>query len=110
MFLYAISHIDFWPGWMTETEFLASLDEEWNSRLARHRYEEQRAKALTLARRRGWEGDFAVGLLIAGIPPGRGDTWGKWIYGWKQSSNGTTFIASPYRLPWLEEDGPPISG
>ena len=33
MFLYAISHIDFWPGWMTETEFLASLDEDWNSKV-----------------------------------------------------------------------------
>ena len=86
MFLYSISPIDFWPGWM------------------------KRAKALTLARRFGWEGDFSVGLLIAGIPPGRGDTWGKWIYGWKQSTNGTTFIASPYALPWLETDAPPISG
>jgi hypothetical protein len=26
------------------------------------------------------------------------------LIGWKQLDNGTTFIASPYRLPWLEED------
>jgi hypothetical protein len=53
------------------------------------------------ARRAGWEGDFAEVPRVVFLPD---PDLGEFAYGFafKQRNNGTTFVASPKRLPWLE--------
>jgi hypothetical protein len=60
----------------------------------------QEAKAA--ARKAGWEGDYGQSApRVFWLPD---PEWFGFKYGfaWKQSNNGTTFIVSPFRLPWLE--------
>jgi len=58
-------------------------------------------KAQRLARKIGWEGDIRDGPWLAAIPVECGD-W-DFIIAWKQDNNGTTFVATPYILPWLDD-------
>lgn len=51
----------------------------------------------------GWEGD-THGLWAFRLPCPDSCGW-MWAYAIKQSNKGTTFIASPVPLPWLEQDG-----
>lgn len=110
MFVYQVSPIDFWNGWIGEKEFLMSyVEDHTHGRYAdldmlAHRIKEYstfREGALALAKRAGWEGDIRDGPYVAAMP--YGDCESKFMIAWKQSSDGTTFIASPFRLPWLEE-------
>jgi hypothetical protein len=60
--------------------------------------------ALTAARERaGWDGDFRSGseLRVFYIPDDSDGLASALV--WKQDNNGTTFVASPFRLPWLGE-------
>ena len=63
-------------------------------------YEKLRDEAFELARAKGWEGDTRQGPFIAGIPTG--DYTTGILIAWKQGNNGITFIASPFKLPWLD--------
>ena len=103
---YELSPIDF--GW----ESLSSVDEAAGNlrRLGMKGYQGyhdqardlERAfeEAKTLARARGWEGDFSAGPKVFWLPhedsmsmlPG---------FIWKQSNNGITYVVSPLPLPWL---------
>jgi hypothetical protein len=60
--------------------------------------------ARSIARRVHWEGDIRSGSgpFICPIPDG--DSTGEYLIAWKQNNNGTTFIASPFRLSWLEPE------
>jgi hypothetical protein len=95
MFAYARAAIDFWPGWLTEEQFKAAIQSVAE-------YEDFRDKAFALAKEVGWEGDIREGPFIAGIPTHETADDGHFIIAWKQDNNGDTFVASPYRLPWLE--------
>lgn len=57
------------------------------------------------ARQMGWEGDIREGPSVTVLPrePGEYEP-GHVIVAWKQHNNGTTFLASPIRLPWLETE------
>lgn len=112
MFLYTLGPIDSWIGWSTEAEYKASeaTQGDYDRDEALARFEETKTQALDLGRRAGWEGDFSVGPMVAGLPNRGGDTISGILIGWKQQNDGTTFVASPYRLPWLDEDGAPIRG
>jgi hypothetical protein len=61
-------------------------------------------KAQELARRAHWEGDVREGSggpWFCPIPmPGTVE----YLIAWKQDNNGESFVASPFPLPWLEED------
>ena len=50
----------------------------------------------------GWEGDGDLGIMW--LPPfvdvGVEDTWGTYVWVVKQYNNGTSFIASPFELPF----------
>ena len=46
----------------------------------------------------GWEGDFRQGPVVFWLPNDGGFTHG---FVFKQDNNGTSFIVSPYALPWL---------
>ena len=94
MYIYCTGPIDDWIGW-TELHQLRGTA--------------QRAEALQLRksvmpifRANGWEGDGD--WYISGLPPCE-----KWfnpasqlLIAVKQSNNGTVFIASPYKLPWIK--------
>ena len=54
------------------------------------------------ARLIGWEGDIRDGPYVFGLPGGTHGTNMKVGFVWKQENNGQTFVASPFRLPWLE--------
>jgi hypothetical protein len=56
--------------------------------------------ACNLARRVGWEGDFAQEPRVVWLPPADDQTW-MHAFAWKQENNGGTFVVSPYPLPWL---------
>lgn len=112
MFLYTLSPIDTWSGWSTEDEYKASeaTQNDYDRPYALEQFEKAKAQALELGKRAGWEGDFSVGPMVAGLPNRGGDTMSGILIGWKQQNDGTTFVASPYRLPWLDEDGEPLHG
>ena len=50
-----------------------------------------------------WEGDIADGIYVFAIPTCEYPEMMRG-YIWKQSNNGSTFVASPVELPWLKED------
>lgn len=108
MIVYCLNPIDFWHGWMSEAEYRKQIIENYGRDLHQaasewDEYLDFKEKAFELAKRLGWEGDIRGGDTpdIAGLPAD-----GKFMLGWKQDNNGTTFIASPFRLPWLESEYP----
>jgi len=56
------------------------------------------AKAAALDK--GWEGDFAEGPKVLGIPNSDGSFSNMFV--WKQKNNGTTFFITSLELPWME--------
>ncbi len=101
MFAYALTPIDHWTGWMSEAEFLSQLGEGYMP-VDESAYLATKDRALDLARSAGWEGDIRQGPFIAGLPTNDEHLF---LLGWKQDNNGTTYIVSPYRLPWVEAEG-----
>lgn len=109
MFIYALLPIDFWAAWSTESEYKGRLQKEHDPGrflAAWVRYLNWRTKALEKAKHLGWEGDFRDGPYVSGLPPLDGNPESEVLIGWKQSNNGTCFIASPLPLAWLDELGP----
>jgi hypothetical protein len=106
MFVYARAAIDYWPGWIKEQELKNQLISEMmpveHGNRSISTYFAFLAKAQELARKIGWEGDIGSGPFIAGLPTHETASDGQYVIAWKQSNNGDTFVASPYRLPWLE--------
>ena len=109
-YVYATDPIDFWNGWhkpddilgtcgkeLTDTGEGSYIDiQEYNKRL-----EELKEKALDL----GWEGDICQGPFVSVFPQTPGDyCHPKIMIGFKQRSNGTTFIYSGWKLPMFDND------
>ncbi|SDC67894.1 hypothetical protein SAMN05428966_10296 [Massilia sp. PDC64] len=57
------------------------------------------AAAKDLAQGEGWEGDFRQGPVVFWVPHESGFKYG---FAFKQDNNGSTFVVSPYKMPWLE--------
>ena len=105
MFAYARAAIDFWPGWLAESEFREQLSREYapdDASKVWAGYQHFRAGAMEAARKIGWEGDIRSGPFVSGLPTGETADDGHVMIAWKQDNNGDTFVAAPYRLPWLE--------
>jgi hypothetical protein len=98
--VYVLGPIDWWPAW---TSLDAPLVEEFASESDRAGQRQQLEALLEYAKARfreaGWEGDVRMGPFFAGLPTD--DVTGEVMVGLKQGNNGTTFIWSPYELPWL---------
>jgi hypothetical protein len=47
-----------------------------------------------------WEGDFKEGPYLWWLPDG--DNEFVYAFAWKQHNNGTTYVASPVKLSWLD--------
>lgn len=109
LYAYGRDPIDFWPGWMTEPHFKASLSDRYHMDSdvleAISRYEAFKTSAMELAKKAGWEGDIREGPYIAGLPTHDTADDRHIMIAWKQDNNGHTFIVSPYPLRWLEETG-----
>ncbi|MBZ4402420.1 hypothetical protein [Myxococcus sp. AS-1-15] len=78
------------------------IDFGWETLLVADKYDDtlcallQRARAQTSC---AWEGDFMQGPGKFAIPMEGSFAFG---YAWKQANDGTTFVASPVQLPWME--------
>lgn len=121
-FFYAVDPIDFWDGWMDKSAFLLSLIEEddepppsWltvSQNIARKLKRSQEilgafeVAAKVVAPLIGWEGDIREGPYFSVLPGNSRDNnvCVPIIMAFKHNNNGTTFIASSYELPWLQED------
>ncbi|MBF0449003.1 MAG: hypothetical protein HQL67_12440 [Magnetococcales bacterium] len=125
MYVYSTPPIDFWDGWLSFRDELAKrvvwerqnpgkssepgtlvcgADYESIGKaegMGSAALEELLYRAMHIAaRNHGWEGDIRDGPYIAGVP--EGEYCSSVMVAWKQDNNGTTFIGSPVRLPWLE--------
>lgn len=113
MFVYCVLPIDFWSGWQKPSDVFKLNDGLHDE--ARHDAAEWRPmweKAKTLASDVGWEGDIRAGEgpFVSVLPSGDGGAMPPVVIAWKQDNNGTTFVASPIRLPWLEDGGNWVEG
>ena len=120
MFVYAIGPIDDWTGWLRPEElFRASIDTSPAASLTvgndppgpfePHRWAQAWSLARIGARELRWEGDIRTGEgpFVSMLPQTEPDRPTPFIIAWKQDNNGMTFIASPFRLLWLEIEGIP---
>src|SRR5262249_1721376 len=112
MFVYTIAPIDNWYGWKPLTEVLNDALVHSDDRsfwLDHKKLLDFWNAAQKLARTQGWEGDIRGsfgdsdgGPWFAPLPiDDPGST--AFMLCWKQDNNGTTFVASPIPLPWLQK-------
>jgi hypothetical protein len=95
-YVYACGPIDCWNGWTPFRKHSVTDDKELAGSLLK--------RAIPIAERDlGFEvGDFKGEIFVAPLPCGDHDC--KFMAAWKDHSE-TTFIASPFRLPWLVSAG-----
>jgi hypothetical protein len=96
--IYTLSPIDDWDGWNELHETSPDRDKPdalWELLSAL----QQKARTI----RYPWEGDCSQGPFWLPLPADTGNYL--FLFAWKQSNNGTTFVASPVELPWLDQIG-----
>ncbi|BAQ17931.1 hypothetical protein [Methyloceanibacter caenitepidi] len=95
LYIYECSPIDDWSAWKP-------LNEWMKDSLADGRLTDEKIDTLHLrlgaARKallhRGWDGDTDIGPYVSALPWSYDD----YVIAWKQSDDGTTFLASPWSL------------
>ena len=102
LFCYHLPPIDFWAGALTAQAMLASV-QDWEAHAEPLAGFAARLAALEKDARDGfkqvgWEGDTSAGPYFFCLPDENLE-FGCML---KQSNNGSTFVASPRPLPWLE--------
>lgn len=101
MVVYSVGPIDYWLGWQSEADYLNSIANWGDCFDHADEYVDLKAEAFRLARLVWWEGDIREGPFVSALPfPDYNIS--KLVIAWKQDNNGTTFIASPVRMPWLD--------
>lgn len=100
MIVYSINPIDWWNGWQVPSDLfrvsVREMEVEWHEPAE---WVKMWARARELAEKIGWEGDIREGPYVTVLP--QPYEVPPVVIGWKQDNNGTTFIASPFELPWL---------
>jgi len=106
--VYSTGPIDIWDGWIPMLHFLSVPIPNYDVSEFTHAHLNERSElvhrfcqACQLARSIGWEGDFRQGPYVSAIPAGDSECHSELLIAWKQDNNGTTFIASPFALPWM---------
>lgn len=109
MYKYVTGPIDYWDGLPTLKEYEMMLAREAITNLA---YQKELAfqpivflsEQFEQAKKEMycWEGDFLAGPYVFLLPDPDSVTMQPGFI-WKQRNNGTTFIVSPFDLPWLNE-------
>jgi hypothetical protein len=107
MIIYVTKPIDDWWGWQRPEDVfrhglnIALVGTPFRSTGQWHelwdRAQHQARKAFD------WDGEIREGPFISVLPhPESGGS--EIIIAWKQDNSGTTFIVSPFRLPWVEAE------
>lgn len=102
-FVYVTGPLDWWPGWRWVDEILAAM--RGSDTLVEAGYPEPSkleamvSSAKKVADAAGWEGD---GRWACAPLPAPEMFSSELMFAVKQSNNGTTYVVSPFRLPWLE--------
>lgn len=106
MFVYQVGPIDFWAGWHRPSDIFRVSDgrDDDGQYHSPTDWGPMWEKAQSLGTEAGWEGDIREGPYVTVIPDGDGGGTCPVIIAWKQDNNGTTFIASPYPLTWIERE------
>lgn len=104
MYIYQLAPVDDFFGAVPVEEWLDTLSSNHRGVSLRDAASQLMNAAFRVATAVGseWEGDCHV-VHVFGLPPA--DTYCDLQLGliWKQGNNGTTFVVSPYPLPWLGE-------
>lgn len=106
-FIYETGPQDNYEGMINVDEYIEKLNHSWtleNLTMRIHVLEVvQKAMVTIVNSESSWEGDVRGNeIYIFSLPdPDNCDVLRGVI--WKQDNNGTTFICSPVKLPWLEE-------
>lgn len=113
IYVYKKGPIDDWSGWLTYDEYIKiakSRMSDLNEAALAAKISSLRKDAERLAKEIGWEGDFSMGPFYSAIPGTDGNPDSCLLIAWKQPNDGTTFVASPFRLTWLDGYSPMIAG
>jgi hypothetical protein len=103
--IYCLPPIDQWSGWQKPDQVFTGTDKDDGDTHPADEWPELWKEVQRLAKGLGWEGDVREGPFVTVLPREPGDYWpGYVLVAWKQDNNGTTFLASPIHLPWLETD------
>ena len=96
-YVYAIKAIDSrWTSLPTYEEYLLTSD----GRSAIKKLASQVSEARREAAKIGWEGTDESDMHVFFLPSENEFVFG---FAWKQVEDGTTFVVSPYELPWLDD-------
>ena len=108
MFYYETSPIDYFAGMVTFDEFCAQIRKEQKSSLNGYveHYIDDMKKSLEMTKKyfygsSCWEGDIMEGPYVFTLPDPDFSS-SKEGFVWKQRNNGSSFIASPCPIQWLE--------
>ena len=105
MIIYCLPPIDQWSGWQKPDKVFTGIEDDDGDTHPAFEWEPLWKEAQLMAVEMGWEGDVREGPYVTVLPRKPGDYWpGYVVVAWKQDNNGTTFLASPIRLEWLEND------
>lgn len=102
IYVYRVDPIDDFHLWMSPDDLLSKFEKE--DFRSRWEYDEVLDMARAGARLIGWEGDMRDGPFVSVLPPGGSGVGSPFLIAWKQNNNGTSFVTSPYALPWLETE------
>ena len=99
LYVYATGPTDYWEGLLPADDWLRApgTPSDVRDRLARW------GEALAAVRQHPWwDGKLQGGSwpMVSGLPSGEPSP--HVFFTWKIENNGTTFVVSPVRLPWLE--------
>ena len=96
LFTYVMGPIDCWEGWNSDNDIASAPYRDvayWGPDTVR----EQLLAAEEAARSAGWEGDGNPRITMLPID----ETHCEIVIALKQGNNGTTFIITPFEMPWL---------
>ena len=104
MYYYETSSVDYFFGMLTFDEFCSQVQKETEDCEQIIGYTQDKLKEAEEYFRFNsmWEGDIKSGPVIFAIPDPDCASYREGFV-WKQHNNGTSFIASPCPIPWLEE-------
>jgi hypothetical protein len=116
-FAYCCEPIDWWAGWLSPVEAVAeSLKDGWdalpsnafrNAEILAGEIDRLIKVASAFLLQHGWEGDIRGpnGTWMVSVVPDAEINSSVLVFAVKQDNNGTTFVVSPYELPWLTKNG-----
>lgn len=105
MIVYSVMPILFWNGWQNPIDMFpissSGAVQDWHDAAD---WTAMWTKAQELASKLDWTGDISIGPFVTVLPEAPGSYgFPPVIIAWKQGTNGPSFIATPFELPWVAE-------